>query len=259
MPEAATAIVEQREAPALAPMSESAAIISMIERAARDPSVDIDKFERLMAMKERAVAAAAKAAYKTALAEMQPKLPVIDRKGRIVITDKTDKNKVIQSTPYALWEDTNDAIKPFLAQAGFALSFRTGVTAEGKITVTGILSHKDGHEEETTIVLMHDSSGSKNSVQAVGSSISYGKRYTAGLLLNLTSRAPTEADDDGAAAGREPTLSDEQIAVVRSLIVEVGANIAKFCAYMKVDRIENIPAAEFDRTVQALEAKRGHA
>ena len=31
--------------------SEGASIIQMIERAARDPNVDIDKFERLMAMK----------------------------------------------------------------------------------------------------------------------------------------------------------------------------------------------------------------
>ena len=35
-------------------MSESAALISMLERAARDPNVDMDKMERLWAMKERA-------------------------------------------------------------------------------------------------------------------------------------------------------------------------------------------------------------
>ena len=39
---------------------ESAALISVIERAARDPNVDVDKFERLMAMKERVEAANAK-------------------------------------------------------------------------------------------------------------------------------------------------------------------------------------------------------
>ena len=39
-----------------------------------------------------------------------------------------------------------------------------------------------------------DTTGSKNGVQAVASSVSYGKRYTAGLLLNITT---TGEDDDG--------------------------------------------------------------
>jgi hypothetical protein len=42
-----------------------------------------------------------------------------------------------------------------------------------------VLSHELGHSEETTMTLPLDTSGSKNNVQAVGSSTSYGKRYTA--------------------------------------------------------------------------------
>ncbi|WP_122221652.1 phosphoadenosine phosphosulfate reductase family protein [Pseudomonas syringae group genomosp. 3] len=48
--------------------------------------------------------------------------------------------------------------------------------------------------EATSIVLPVDATGSKNGVQAVASSVSYGKRYTAGLLLNITT---TGEDDDG--------------------------------------------------------------
>ncbi|HET9820175.1 MAG TPA: ERF family protein, partial [Rhodanobacteraceae bacterium] len=58
----------------------------------------------------------------------------------------------------------------------------------------------DGHREETSITLPADTSGSKNAVQAVASSTSYGKRYTAGALLNLTSHGE---DDDAFSAVKQ--------------------------------------------------------
>lgn len=188
---------------ALPAPTESAAILSVIERAARDPSVDVDKMERLMAMAERAQDRTAKAAYLNALAEMQPELPEINERGGI----KNAAGKV-QST-YAKWEDINTAIRPILHRHGFALSFRIG-QENGQIAVTGVLGHRDGHTEETVILLPADNSGSKNSVQAVGSSTSYGKRYTAMALLNITTRGE---DDDGKAAGARGASAGAQAAM----------------------------------------------
>lgn len=227
-------------------VNQATAIISVIERAATNPDVDIDKMERLLEMQERIMARDAKAAYASALATMAPELPVISERGGI-----KDRHGNVQST-YALWEDINDAIKPVLAAHGFALSFRTG-REDGQITVTGVLSHRDGHSEETTITLPHDSSGSKNAVQAVGSSTSYGKRYTAGLLLNLTSRGE---DDDGAAGGSGATITEAQVEDLVRLAGEVGADVRKFCEYLKVESLAAIPAARFAAAKDALEAKR---
>ena len=64
------------------------------------------------------------------------------------------------------------------------------------MTVTGVLGHAAGHTEETSMRLPADTSGAKNSVQAWGSSASYGKRY---VTLTLTGIA-TSDDDDGRAA-----------------------------------------------------------
>jgi hypothetical protein len=176
--------------------SDTAAIIQVIERAALNPDVDIDKMERLLQMQERIMERNAKMAFASAMSAMQSELPVIAENGRIVVKEKGG-DKIIQSTPFALWEDINDAIKPVLAKHGFALSFRTGLSQDGRVTVTAVLSHREGHEAETTMILPHDSTGSKNAVQAVGSSTSYGKRYTACALLNITSRGE---DDDGETA-----------------------------------------------------------
>lgn len=175
-------VVQPEQMPTL---HEGAAILSVISRAAADPSVDIDKMERLLQMHERMQDKQAAAEFAGALAEMQDKLPSIGERG----------NAAGRYT-YALWEDINAAIKPILREHGFSLTFRTDFT-DG-ITVTGVLLHKSGHREETAIKLPADKSGNKNDVQAVASSVSYGKRYTAGALLNLTSHGE---DDDAFAAG----------------------------------------------------------
>lgn len=182
-----------------APASESQAIISMIERVALDPNVDIGRLERLLDMQERIVARNAKMAFTTAFAEMQPNLPIVTENGEIKHRDRDRPNAEPQLIgTYAYWEDINEAILPILAQYGFSLNFRVGRDMD-QVVVTGILSHREGHTEETTLPLPHDASGKKNAVQAIGSAISYGKRYTATLLLNLTSRNDG-TDDDGESA-----------------------------------------------------------
>lgn len=173
---------ERRTDPVVA---EGATILAVISRAASDPNADVDKMERLMGMYERIESKRAVAAYQSALSDMQEALPSIGERG----------NAANRYT-YALWEDINAAVKPVLRRFGFALSFRTDCQKDS-ISVTGVLSHRDGHREETTISLPADSSGNKNAVQAVASSVSYGKRYTAGALLNLTSHGE---DDDAFAA-----------------------------------------------------------
>lgn len=234
-----------------APVAIGEGILNVIARAASDPSVDIDKLERLLQMQERVLARDAKAAYFAALAEMQPKLPVIDEHGGI-----KDRQGNIQST-YALWEDVNEAIRPILAEHGFALAFKVRRT-EGEVITTGILSHKGGHSEETELSLPSDTSGSKNAVQAIGSSTSYGKRYTSFALLNITSKGE---DDDGAAGGAAPGLDDVRTNVLNGLADAVGADKAKFCGYMekrakrKVSSLRDIPASLYDEAVRQLTDK----
>lgn len=259
---AETAVATREPANSIAPAApemtgDSSRMLSLIERVAVMPDAKIENIERMYALFERQQDREAKAAYAAALADMQAELPVINRNGKIEIRKKDKDGErsgaVQQSTKYALWEDINEAIGPVLTKHGFALSFRISTAQDGKLAITGILSHRLGHQEETTINLMHDSTGSKNAVQAVGSSASYGKRYTAGLLLNFTSRGE---DDDGKAAGDESPINQEQLQQLIALADDVAADKEKFCKYLKVDSFAEIPASRFKEATDALEAKR---
>lgn len=228
---------------AVVSMTETATLLDVIRQAVSNPSVDPNKIEKFMDLYERAEARGAKAAYFTALSAMQDELPIIQERGMIKIggNDKAGQK-------YALWEDINKAIKPVLTVHGFALSFRTGMT-DSKITVTGVLSHSGGHSEETTIHLPSDTSGSKNAVQAVGSSTSYGKRYTASALLNLTTG---DVDDDGNAGGNGDKITNEQAQTIRDLIERRKKDPEKFCAYFQIEAVPDLKAKDFERAVTAL-------
>lgn len=220
--------------------------VSMFERLARDPSVDVEKLQRLMDMQERVINRNAEASFNADLAQLQAELPMIEERGGI-----KDRNGNIQSK-YALWEDVNKAILPCLKRHGFSLTFRQE-QKDAAICVTGVLSHKEGHSERTSITLPTDTSGSKNAVQAVGSSVSYGKRYTAGMLLNLISG---EVDDDGHSAGGD-FVSDEQAATLEALIADVGADLSLFLKWAKVGSVDQIPAKAYANCVGMLNRKRG--
>lgn len=214
---------ESARAVATAPATqESAALIAMIERAARDPNVDIDKMERLYLMHERAKEASRRAQFAEALAQMQPEMPVIERRGKNTNTKQA----------YAKWEDIASAITPVLSRHGFSLSFKVDTTE--KVSVTGILMHAGGHREETSIVLPVDAGAGRNAVQAVGSSVSYGKRYVAGALLNFVSS--DEVDNDGNGA----TITDEQVKELRDLLDERGRDVRRFCEHIGVESLRDI-------------------
>jgi hypothetical protein len=233
-----SAVQERRE---VATVSEDAAILQVIARAARDPNIDIDKMERLLQMQERIVERQAKTAYADALSRLQPTLPIIGERGAI-----KNNSGAVQSK-YALWEDIVGIVTPLLAAQGFSLSFRTG-NKDGKIQVTGVLTHREGHSEETTLDLPADTSGSKNAVQAVASSVSYGKRYTAGALLNLRTG---ELDDDGKTAGEKdyPRITEQQEADLKALITEHGGDMSKLLRYLKVSSLAEIHANNYEWTV----------
>lgn len=252
MSEAAVVKIEPQASAVAAPQSESSALISMIERAARDPSVDIDKMERLFLMKERMDATAAKAAYLAALADMQTKLPVIDKKGMIDRGTHKTTGAAQKGSPYAKFEDVIEAVNPVLAAHGFSLSFRIDMSEPGRLKTTAVLGHRGGHSEETSISLPIDDSGGKNNVQGWGSSASYGKRYTAFALLNIVARGE---DDDGKAAGATTTITEDQVIELRDIILAVGADEKRFCALGGVERLADIPASQFEAAKAKLAAK----
>lgn len=100
-----------------------------------------------------------------------------------------------------------DHVDPILAECG--LSYRHRPKQEGKeLTITCILSHRDGHREETSLKALNDDSGNKNGIQGIGSTATFLQRYTLKLALGLA----TTRDDDGHGASEPDTATGKPTA-----------------------------------------------
>lgn len=184
-----------------ATVNQADSIVAVISRAASDPSVDIDKMERLLAMHERLVAAEASKAFSEAMGRLQDRIPVIKKRGRIGFKDET--KKAIQ---YARYEDIEKEIRPHYNAEGFENFFTTETMEDGKIVVVLRITHKQGHERITKSPPMPlDTSGAKDNIKAMGSTISYGKRY---CLVNAYDVVCEGEDDDGTAGGKAAKEKD---------------------------------------------------
>lgn len=199
------AIVERHESAPVVASNSSADILPVIMQLASNPQCDLDKMDRLLAMHERMTAKNAQTEFNASMAAMQCDIPSIAERGE-------GHNR----KTYATLEDINDVIKPIMQRYGFAMSFRVEHKAEG-VSVTGVLMHRAGHREETTMLLPTDASGGKNAVQAVASSVSYGKRYVMCAMLNISTRGE---DDDGYAAAPVATITEVQSKAIRELLAK---------------------------------------
>ncbi|MEQ5857271.1 ERF family protein [Halomonas sp. EF61] len=216
-------------------VSESAAIIQVIERAAMNPDVDIDKMERLLQMQERVMERQAAMEYSAAMAAMQTEMPSIAERG------KTNNGK------YATLEDIVDTVRPVMQKHGFAVSFRVKTVDKG-IEVTGVLMHKGGHREETAMLLPADTSGNKNAVQAFGSTTSYGKRYVLCALLNIMTRGE---DDDGVSAAPTKTVTAFQAGQIAQRLAQCPEKTQAWFAETYGDA-SRVPRTKFDGMMAQL-------
>lgn len=241
---------EDYAAPAIAqpPQTETAAILAMIERAARDPAVDITKIERLMEMRDRQEAKAAERAFNVSMNAAQGEMRPI---GADALNPQT-KSK------YATYAKLDSVLRPIYTKHGFSLSFDEDESPKADhIRVLCYVSHEGGHTRTYRKDMPADGKGAKGGdvmtkTHATGAAASYGARY---LLKGIFNIAVGEEDKDGNEPANVATITEEQVMVLRDLIEATGSDAGKFKAYIKVEDLADIRADKFDAAVRLLKQK----
>ena len=152
-------------------------------------NADLAKLEQLMALQERWEKNEARRAYVVAINAFKADAPALT------------KNKHVKFGTTEYDHATLDKVCEIVGKAlsGHGLSHRWEVEQkEPMITVTCVITHEKGHAERVQMQATADASGSKNSIQAIGSTVTYLQRYT---LLAATGLAAKGQDDDGIGAG----------------------------------------------------------
>lgn len=241
------AVTKMDTGPAVAAI-EPTSLMQVISRAASDPSVDIDKMERLLAMHERMTARQAEAEFNKAMEACQAEM-------RPISTDATNPQT---RSKYATYGKLDRALRPIYTRHGFSLSFSDGDTTKpDHVRVLCLVRHSGGYKETHYKDMPADGKGAKGGdvmtkTHAAGAAQQYGMRY---LLKGIFNVAIGEDDRDGNDPS-EPTLNEKQVADLEALITEVNADKARFLKHLKVSSLHQILAKNYSAVVKMLEAKR---
>lgn len=163
---------------------------------------DVEKLAKLMDLQERWEANNARRAYVAAMAEFKKNAPTI-LKGQEV--DFTTKAGSRTNYKYADLAHVCASVVAGLAEHGLSHNWITTQDG-GRVRVTCAITHSDGHTEQgAALEAPHDSSGGKNEVQSLGSTVTYLQRYT---LLAAVGLAAGGTDNDGRGAAAAKVAKD---------------------------------------------------
>lgn len=185
-------------------VQEPESLLTLISKAARDPTVDVAKMQALLDMRATLIKQEAEVDYNCAMRDAQSEMSSVVR----------DAQNTHTNSRYARLETIDAAIRPVYTKHGFSLSFNTVPGAEPEppahaasktakttelVHLVCTVRHVKGHSTKHELSGALDMSGAKGtanktSIQGLGSSVTYLRRYLTLMIFNLTLR---DEDDDG--------------------------------------------------------------
>jgi ERF superfamily len=226
-------------------------LIAMIERVARDPSVNLDRLERLLAQREKAMADGARVAFNTAMAAAQAEMEPVFR----------DASNPQTRSKYASYGALDNAIREIYSRHGFGVTFDTAKAEQPDHIRVLLFVSRGAHERTYHLDVPVVTKGFKGTdmmtlTHATLSGVTYGRRALLAMAFNIAT-----TDDDGNKAGGSvkginpfDPISPMQLQHLQQVIAHVGIDIAKVCAFAHVERLEEITVGKYDRVIDGIDA-----
>lgn len=204
---------------------------------------DLEKLKGLLDLQERWEANEARKAFNRAMSDFKANPPEIEKDKTVGYT--TSAGKV--GYTHASLANVVRTITKELSKHGLSASWRTN--QNGQIQVTCKITHVLGHSEETMLSAPSDTSGSKNAIQAIGSTISYLERYS---LLAVLGLATSDMDDD--AKTSTPKITEAKMHIIRDLLISKELTEKKLLEFLKVNNLKDLPDTDYMKAIQAINA-----
>jgi hypothetical protein len=200
-----------------------------------------ETLEKMLALQERWEKNEARKAFDKAIAQAKAEMPVIRKNREVSFGAGRTSYKHEDLAEIA------NTVTPVLSKYGLSYRWKTTVT-DKLIVVTCILSHEGGHSEENSLPGPADTSGSKNAIQSIGSTVTYLQRYTLKSALGLAA----SHDDDGVAAGNgngpkpaEKKLSEDACSELHEALYAGGRTEDWFCNFAHIAELEDLAPERF--------------
>jgi len=205
--------------------------LALIEKIALDPCAGLEKLKHIMTMYERLKAKEAELAYNAGKGRIPKKLADIkivkNRPALHEIEKGKPQKRIYEAFKYAPLEEIDRLLRPLLAEENMDLSYSDKPQPNGEILIRGRLKHlPGGHFEDSFMSAPPDATGGKSTVQAVGSTNSFLRRYIA-------------CNDDGTGG----SIDEIQVETILDLMKKAKAG-PKFLKYMKAQSVEEAGSLE---------------
>lgn len=230
-----------------APRAETAAMLSMIERIMTDPNASMERATQAFEFYQRVQAEAARKAYYEAKAAFKANAPA-------VVKDKDNKQ---YNSRYATIGNVVNTLNEALSKFGLDASW--GFDQSERIKVTCTLRHTLGHSESVSLSGPPDTSGSKNPMQQIKSTLTYLKLATFEGVTGIATKEGN-VDDDGNSSGNgvDPlaTIDEKQQAEIKKLLADTGSDTGRFLAWAGAEMVSDILVSKYPEAVKMLNAKK---
>ena len=243
--------------------SEATALLSMIERLARDPSMDPDRIERFINMRRDFKREQAEQEFNEAMSRVQGKMHAI----------AADAHNPQTKSRYASYFALDKVLRPIYSAEGLALSFDEEESPKGQDWIRVVCYVTRGiYTRKYKKDMPADGKGAKGGdvmtrTHASGAASTYGQRYLLRMIFNI---AIGEDDDNGSDGRLDRSISTgvsgfpgdritgDQLAEILKLCKEVNANVANVCRAMKppVESLAELTPYQFQKAKAKLESMR---
>jgi len=278
-------VKKEPDAPAL---NDTLALINAITKASRDPTTNIETMRFLLETRRTLMLEQAEAEWRDAMALVQAEIEPINR----------DLANPITRSRYSSLNALDRALRPIYSEHGFVVTFNS-MPCDDPPQHLMVFCHvsRGKHRETSQVPMPLDGKGARggevmSKTHAMGSAVSYGRRYTLCMAFNLIT-----ADDDGnRASGYQPPRGDRadnyvepraehtrramenatpslagaaleaslepitevEVALLRKMLAEAGKAVTGeqvLCEHFSVEGLKDLTHVQYDVAINQLKAK----
>jgi len=203
---------------------------------------DVSQLRELLTIQKDYEANEARKAFHQAMARFKENAPVVTK-------DKTNSQ---YNSKYTSLNNLVNTINPALSKQGLTASWN--IEQNGTVKVTCKLTHSLGHSEGSSMSADADTSGAKNKIQQIKSTITYLKAVTFESICGLAS-TDANMDDDGNTASIVP-IGDKELGALRDLLISANLKEGPLCKFFKIDALEDLPKEKYGQAVNAIKSQK---
>jgi hypothetical protein len=240
------AVVKAEASPVPATTTPGApSLLAILQAVMTDPTASIERMNSAFDFYQRLEAAQARKAFETAMAAAKAEFDPIVKRHEVKYSTTSYKHEDLA--------DIEAAVKPALSKHGLSYRWRVTSKPNEPVSVTCVVTHEGGHFEETTLHAGADNSGGKNSIQGVGSTLTYLQRYTLKPALGLAAAR----DDDGKRSDDKPAerITEQQAKELEALAAKARIDPQIIREHFKVEAFGELTPAQLTVAKGRIEKK----